>query len=142
MVKLNRRSLLHLIGAASLAPALPSIAAPARAATPAQMLWASMHARAGSQAKFASVAGSFGVSPTAARGIGAKALGARALAYQGARHLARGTATASPMPSLRRRLARLDLERVLNRIEAGDKPQDNAHTKDTIPPQTDPKADT
>ena len=77
MPKLNRRFFLQLTGAAGLAPAVPALparaAATAKATAPtAKLLWASLYAKAGSQAKLAGVAQSLGISGHAARGISAK----------------------------------------------------------------------
>jgi len=132
MPKLNRRRLLQMIGAAGLAPALPAVpvgSAVPRAVTPAQMLWAGMHARAGSGPEFIKVARSIGVAPKAARAIYAKLPAARVLAAHGGAQLARPAASASASASMtarrtakpadlssarttwRERLAKLDVEK-------------------------------
>ena len=75
-------------------PALPARAA-AGGATTAQLLWASMYARAGNASNFAGVARSVGVPGHAARGIGAKIVHSQVLAGQG---LASLKLAARPMP--------------------------------------------
>jgi uncharacterized protein (DUF1501 family) len=72
MPNLNRRRFLQMTGAAGLAPALPAMPAAAVAsgpATHAQLLWASLHARAGSAAGFADVTRLMGLSSQAAQGV-------------------------------------------------------------------------
>lgn len=86
MPKLNRRNFLQFASAAGLAPALPGLAAtaaPAAAApagaSSAQMLWASIYARAGTAAGFGQVAGSMGLPPAAAAGVAGQVVQHQAL---------------------------------------------------------------
>ena len=75
MPNLKRRRFLQFMGAAGIAPALPAVsvqAATSGGASHAKMLWASLHANAGTTAKFAQIAGKMGISGQAAAGIIAK----------------------------------------------------------------------
>ncbi len=129
MPHLKRRSFLQMIGAASVAPALPSIPAGATAAartgSHSQMLWASVHARAGSAAKCVGVAKSWGISAHAAQGVMAKMGYSTAFAVQGATRLSRSTpSVAAPLtrrsgaPKLRARSLKRNLERFIPEDES------------------------
>ena len=79
MPQLSRRGFMHIIGAASVAPALPALASQA-AARPAALsaskaLWKGLYAKAGSKAAFVGVAQNMGLSGPAIAGIGARTLG-------------------------------------------------------------------
>ena len=98
MPKFNRRSFLQMIGAASLAPAIPSLpaqAATAGGASHAQLLWASMYRRAGSASKFARVTQGLGISATTTQRLQAKLVGSRVLMAEGA---VRAQRVARPAP--------------------------------------------
>ena len=87
MPEFHRRTLLQMLGAASLAPALPAM--PARAAassavTPAKLLWASLYANAGTPENFRGLTQSMGISAQATQGVQARLAGTRLLAAHGA----------------------------------------------------------
>ena len=124
MPELNRRRFLQVVSAAGLAPAIPALpvhaAAAPRAATTAQMLWASMYARAGSAQNAVGIARSLGVRGAAAQGVYTQLAHSSALAAQGATRLGRVAASRSApvrMSPVRQapnpRSSRLDFERLI-----------------------------
>ena len=87
MPKFNRRSFLHMIGAASLAPLVPAMPAKAAAgggASHAQLLWAGLYKQAGSTSNFTRVTKGLGISTTTAHRIHAKLAGSRIVLAKGA----------------------------------------------------------
>lgn len=131
MPRLNRRFFLQLTGAAGLAPAIPALPARAAVAAPAgattsQMLWASLHAQAGTAPKLARVAQSFGLSAKAATGICAKVTGVHLAAASTAK--ASQTATKALQPRATKSLGnitrRIDLRKWLTEDEPEDIQQD------------------
>lgn len=124
MPNMTRRTMLGWVSALGLTPALPSISVTATASATAaagtagtsRLLWASLHANAGSAARFASVAGSMGVSRASASGIAAQLAAQPGLLSAAAARI--GTAAARP-PTL---LTRLEdrLEGVLRENAMGD----------------------
>jgi hypothetical protein len=91
MPRLNRRRFMQLTSSAGLAPLLPALplgaAVPPTSATSAQMLWASLYARAGNASSAAAVAKSMGVSNATAQGIFTKLAHANILTAPGVRAL-------------------------------------------------------
>ena len=82
MPKMNRRAMLRMIGAASLAPFLPALPARAAmhsapAASASKMLWAGIYAKSGSGARFARVAQGMGLPQASVRGVAARSIGVR-----------------------------------------------------------------
>ncbi len=120
MPKLNRRRFLQVATAAGLSPALPAFSGGAAAGTGtashSQMLWASLHARAGSPQAFARVTSSMGLTPRAATGVSAKIIQGRVLTAHSAARVNRlanparprsvGSAPQPDQSALRRRLDR------------------------------------
>jgi hypothetical protein len=149
MPELNRRRFLQVVSAAGLAPVMPALpvsAAAPRGVTTAQMLWASMHARAGSVQNAVGVARSMGIHSTAARGIYTKLAHSGAMAAHGASHLGR-VAHARPAPvrpaptgqAPHARSFQVDMDRVLGRdLENTPEPFD-ADDIDEISPNTMPE---
>ncbi len=87
MPNFNRRSILHMMGAASLAPAMPALSTRAAAtggATHAQLLWASLYKNAGSAANFTRITSGLGMSAATAQRMHAKLAGSRLLLANGA----------------------------------------------------------
>lgn len=98
MPKFNRRSFLHMIGAASLAPAIPALPARAAAtggATHAQLLWASLYGRAGSASNFTRLTKGLGISAHTAHRLQTKLAGSRIVLAKGA---VRANSAARPTP--------------------------------------------
>jgi hypothetical protein len=122
MPKFNRRHFLQILGAAGLAPALPALRAPAAVsggATHAQMMWASMYARSGSAAKFASTAQTMGLSDVVARNVYARIAQSPVLTTQS---LVRAAKPATPAArastqALKPQSAKLDLREIFREDE-------------------------
>lgn len=124
MPELNRRRFLQAASAAGLAPLIPALpvqaATVSRSASTAQMLWASIYARAGTAQNAVGVAQSLGVQGAAAQGVYARAIQSGAMAAHGATRIGRlASARSVPgrIPSPRQapnpRSMRLDLERLI-----------------------------
>lgn len=78
MPRFNRRGFLQLASAAGVAPLLPAlpsaVAAKAVGSSHAKALWAGIHAKSGSAAKFGTVARNMGLSNAAIQGVSAKSI--------------------------------------------------------------------
>lgn len=126
MPDFNRRHIMQLASAAGLAPALAALPGRATVAAPAvashaQLLWASLYARAGSTSGLAQVAQTMGMSAQTAAGMSAKVAGVRVLATKGA---------------VRQTTRRIDLRKWL-----ADDPVETAEEPET-PAASDPSDDT
>ena len=148
MPELNRRRFLQVVGAAGLAPAIPALpvqaAAAPRAATAAQLLWASMYARAGTAQNAVGVARSLGVRSAAAQGVYANAVQSAAMVAHGATRLGRVASARSAavrMSPARKapnpRSMRMDIERLIgkDRDELAD-PTDVEQIVENLEPDT------
>lgn len=100
-MELKRRRFLQLIGAASVAPALPAVPPPVAMTargSHAQMLWAGMAKKAGSAAKLAQITQGMGVSSQASVGVFGKLAQAKLVAPQTVANLARVPSGVSSVP--------------------------------------------
>ena len=126
MPKLNRRRFLQVATAAGFAPIVPALPARATIAAPAgltasQMLWGSLHARAGSMQNLGSLTRSMGISTKATQGIYARVIQNHAVTAHGASSLAR-VARPAPTPltatpttrATSPREIKIDLDRLLD----------------------------
>lgn len=121
MPQLNRRRFLQMAGAAGLAPAIPALPAAApRGATTAQMLWASLYAKAGNAQTANGLASAMGISSEAAQGVYARLVQTQVLTAHSAgllRHTARPLPTAVPTTpttnAVKSRSIRVDVKKLL-----------------------------
>lgn len=125
MPKLNRRIFLQMTGAAGLMPVLPAsrIAAAPKVATHAQMMWASLYARAGNVKSAADVARTMGVSGAAARGIFSKLAAANLLSAPGAHMLGHMTTSPSKAGVVKSKASKLELRDMLRNALEEDEPE-------------------
>lgn len=143
MPQLNRRRFLQAVSAAGLVPMIPALpvsaaAAPA-GATSAQMLWASLYARAGNAQNAAGLARAMGIPMKSAQGIYAKLVQSNIVAANGATslgHVARSrpSVLATPKP-VESRTIKFDLEKLIDEeVEADDQEdvEDAVSTDDTL----------
>jgi hypothetical protein len=102
MVELKRRSFLQMVGAASLAPALPALPASggvvAQGGTTAQLLWASIYKRAGSVQAVAGITRTMGISSTATQGVVGKLLHSNLVVAKSAANTGRAVRAAKSEP--------------------------------------------
>lgn len=122
MPQLNRRRFLQMAGAASLAPAIPALPAAApRGVTSAQMLWASLYAKAGNAQSANGIASAMGISTEAAQGVYARLVQTQMLTAHSTgilRHTARPIpATAPTAPVAKSQSIKVDLKKLLTENE-------------------------
>lgn len=122
MPQLNRRRFLQLAGAASLAPAIPALPAAApRGVTSAQMLWASLYAKAGNAQSANGIASAMGITAEAAQGVYARLVQTQMLTAHSTgilRHTARPIPAPSPTaPAAKPQSISVDVQKLLTESE-------------------------